>query len=116
MKKESVGSEFAARLAPALRQAASIARTLEGRVAVIGIDAVFSTVRGFVVLKGTPPDRIKALEKGILKAMKHTVYQGFLKSVGLGPDSVAGSKEWNAQIKSLYKDGETTLKEMGMIK
>jgi hypothetical protein len=33
MKKESVGSEFVARLAPALRQAASIASTLEGRVA-----------------------------------------------------------------------------------
>ena len=82
----------------------------------IGVDAVFSTLRGFVVLKGTPPDRIKALEKGILKAMKHKVYQGFLKSVGLGPESVAGAKEWDAQIKSLYVDGEKTLKELGMIK
>ena len=81
----------------------------------IGVEAVFSTVRGFVALKGTPDDRLKALEKGILKAMKHSVYQGYLKTVGLGPDSVVGAADWDAQIKQLYKDGSASLKELGMI-
>jgi tripartite-type tricarboxylate transporter receptor subunit TctC len=82
----------------------------------IGVDAVFSTVRGFVALKGVPEDRLKALEKGVLKAMKHSVYQGYLKTVGLGPDSVVGAADWDAQIKQLYKDGAASLKELGMIK
>ena len=82
----------------------------------IGIDAVFSTLRGFVTLKGVPEDRLKILEAGILKSMRHKVYLGYLETAGLGPDSIAGSKEWNAQIQQLYKDGVVALKELGMLK
>jgi putative tricarboxylic transport membrane protein len=82
----------------------------------LGIDATFSTVRGFVALKGVPEDRLKILEKGILEAMHHKVYQAYLQSVGLTPDSVVGSKEWNAQIQQLYKDGIEALKDLGMLK
>ena len=60
--------------------------------------------------------RLPALEEGLLKAMKHSVYQGYLKTVGLGPDSVVGAADWDAQIKQLYKDGAASLKELGMIK
>ena len=81
-----------------------------------GIDATFSTVRGFVTLKGAPPEALAALEKGIVKAMKHKYYQGYLANSGLGPDSVVGSKDWNAQIQQLYTDGLTTLKDLGMVK
>ena len=35
-----------------------------------GINASFATVRGVVVLKGTPQETINTLEKGFLKAMK----------------------------------------------
>lgn len=82
----------------------------------LGIDAVFSTVRGFVALKGTPPDRLQALEEGIVKALKHKVYMGYLETAGLGEDSIVGSKEWNAQIQQLYKDGVIALKDLGMLK
>jgi hypothetical protein len=56
------------------------------------------------------------LEKAFLEAMKHSVYQNYLKGSGLGPDSVAGRKEWTAQIKQLYIDGEEILNDLGMLK
>ncbi len=82
----------------------------------LGVDAVFSTVRGFVTLNGVPEDRLKTLEKGLLKAMEHKVYQGFLKSVGLTPASVKGADEWNEQIDRLYKDTVEALDALGMLK
>lgn len=82
----------------------------------IGIDALFSTVRGFVTLKGVPADRVKILEKGILKAMNHSVYQAYLQSAGLDKDSIVGAQEWDEQIQSLYKDGAVALKDLGLIK
>lgn len=82
----------------------------------LGIDAVFSTVRGFVTLKGVPEDRLATLEKAIVKAMKHKVYMGYLETAGLGADSIVGAKEWNTQIQQLYKDGVVALKDLGMLK
>jgi tripartite-type tricarboxylate transporter receptor subunit TctC len=82
----------------------------------LGIDAVFSTVRGFVTLKGVPEDRVKTLEQGLTKAMNHKVYQGYLETAGLGPDSIVGSADWNMQIQQLYKDGVAALKDLGMMK
>ena len=40
----------------------------------LGIAADYSTVRGFVTLKGTPEDRLKMLEDGLIKAMKGQMY------------------------------------------
>jgi len=82
----------------------------------LGIDAVFSTVRGFVTLKGVPEDRVKMLEAGLIKAMNHKVYQSYLETAGLGPDSIVGSADWNTQIQQLYKDGVAALKDLGMLK
>ncbi len=82
----------------------------------LGVDATFSTVRGFVTLKGVPEDRLKVLEEKLVKAMNHSVYQGYLETVGLGPDSIVGADEWTAQIRQLYADGETSLKSLGFIK
>ncbi|MGD9827328.1 MAG: Bug family tripartite tricarboxylate transporter substrate binding protein [Hyphomicrobiaceae bacterium] len=82
----------------------------------LGIDAHYSTVRGFAVLKGTPPDRVAALEKGLVAAMKNPVYQAYLKSVGLTPQSVGDAKAWAAQIKSMSADMEAALVELGFIK
>lgn len=80
-----------------------------------GINAVFSTVRGFVTLKGVPEERLKILEAGIQKAMKHNVYQSYLKGVGLTPASVTPRSEWEKQFRQLYKDAEVSLKELGMV-
>ena len=82
----------------------------------MGIDATFSTVRGFVTLKGAPDDRVKMLEEKLVKAMKHKVYMGYLETAGLGPDSIVGADDWNAQIQQLYADGVVALKDLGMLK
>ena len=82
----------------------------------LGYDVVFSTVRGYAVLKGTPPERVKILEEGMLKGMGHKYYQGFLENIGLEPNSVAGSKEWGEQIKVLFTEMSAALKEAGFVK
>ncbi|MBL6928474.1 MAG: tripartite tricarboxylate transporter substrate binding protein [Rhodospirillales bacterium] len=82
----------------------------------MGIDATFSTVRGFVTLKGTGDAELKTLETKIVKAMKHSYYLGYLETVGLDAGSIVGSADWTAQIKQLYADGEKSLKELGFIK
>jgi tripartite-type tricarboxylate transporter receptor subunit TctC len=81
----------------------------------LGIDAVFSTLRGFVTLKGPAEDRLQVLENGLLKAMKHKVYQSYLTSVGLTGDSVQGAAAWNEQIDQLYSDTQEALKALGML-
>ena len=81
-----------------------------------GVNAFFSTVRGIVVLKGVPDDRVKVLEEAMLKAMKHDVYQNYLSGSGLGADSVAGSDVWDRQIRRMYSDARKALEELGMVK
>ena len=80
-----------------------------------GIDVTFSTVRGFVTLKGVPEDRVKMLEEKIVKAMNHKVYMGYLETAGLDADSIVGAEDWNAQIQQLYADGVVALKDLGML-
>ena len=70
----------------------------------LGIDANFSTVRGFVVHADTPDDVAAKIEESLMKAMNHNVYQGFLTSVGLDSTSVAGSEVWGQPV-DLYADG-----------
>ena len=82
----------------------------------IGIPAVYSTVRGFAVLKGTPEDRIKILEEGLVKAMQGKIYQDYLKSSGQSSASVVGQAEWQAQIDEFLKNGDATLVSLGIKK
>jgi len=81
----------------------------------LGIPVSFSTVRGFVVHKDTPDDVAEEIEAALLNAMNHTVYQGFLTSVGLDSTSVAGSEVWGAQLETMVNDMEAALKELGFI-
>ena len=81
----------------------------------LGIDANFSTVRGFVVHADTPDDVAAKIEESLLKAMNHTVYQGFLTSVGLDSTSVAGSDVWGGQLTSMQADMDAALRELGFI-
>ena len=81
----------------------------------LGIDVSFSTVRGFVVHKDTPDDVAAKIEDALVKSMKHTVYQGFLSSVGLDGTSVAGSEVWGNQLETMVRDMESALKELGFI-
>jgi tripartite-type tricarboxylate transporter receptor subunit TctC len=82
----------------------------------MGIPVSFSTVRGFAVHKDTPPEIAEKIEAALLKSMNHTVYQGFLTSVGLDSTSVAGSDVWGPQIETTVNEMEAALKELGFIK
>lgn len=81
----------------------------------LGYDVVFSTVRGYVVLKGTPEDRVQILERAMLEAMKHPAYQNYLRGAGLDSDSIGGREAWGAQINRLYRDARQAMLELGMI-
>ncbi len=81
----------------------------------MGIPVSFSTVRGFVVHKDTPDDVAARIEEALMKSMNHTVYQGFLTSVGLDSTSVAGSEEWGNQLSVMVTDMQSALKELGFI-
>lgn len=81
----------------------------------LGIPVSFSTVRGFAVHKDTPDDVAQKIEEALVKSMNHTVYQGFLTSVGLDSTSVVGSDVWGPQIETTVKEMEAALKELGFI-
>ena len=79
----------------------------------IGVPAYYSTVRGFAVLKGTPEDRIKALEDGLVKAMNGKLYQDYIKSSGQSSKSVVGRQEWQKQIDEFARTGQEALTAIG---
>lgn len=80
----------------------------------LGIDAVFSTIRGFVTHAGVDDAKRKVLEDRLVKAMNHSVYQGFLTSVGLDKSSVVGADDWGAQVRKMIEDMKPAIKEMGL--
>ncbi|MEQ8815426.1 MAG: tripartite tricarboxylate transporter substrate binding protein [Thalassobaculum sp.] len=80
-----------------------------------GIDALASTVRGFAVLSGVPEERMARLEAGMVKAMKHSVYQNYLTTSGMPVSSVAGREVWNKQIRRIFEESKTALTELGML-
>jgi tripartite-type tricarboxylate transporter receptor subunit TctC len=82
----------------------------------LGYDVVFSTVRGYLVLKGTPEDRIQTLERGMLEGMRQDNYQAYLSGAGLDASSVAGREAWDAQVKRLYADAQQAMIDLGIIK
>ena len=81
----------------------------------LGIDLVLSTTRGFVTHAGVDPARRAELEKGMLKAMQHSMYQAYLKNSGLDSTSPQPSGPWGEQIKSMISEFGPALKEMGLI-
>jgi putative tricarboxylic transport membrane protein len=81
-----------------------------------GINSSAATVRGFAVLKGVPEDRVKTLEEGMIKAMKHPVYQAYLNQAGMPATSVAGREEWTRMIRQIYDESKTALTELGILK
>ena len=82
----------------------------------LGIDLVLSTTRGFVTHAGVDPARRAELEKGMAKAMKHSMYQAYLKNSGLDDTSPQPSGPWGKQIIFMVGEFGPALKEMGLIK
>lgn len=81
----------------------------------LGYDVQYSTVRGYVVLEGTPKERVTVLEQALLEGLSHPTYQRYLNGAGLGADSVAGAAEWNAQIARLYAQAREAMIELGIV-
>ncbi|WP_413616112.1 tripartite tricarboxylate transporter substrate binding protein [Halomonas cupida] len=80
-----------------------------------GMDVSFSTVRGYVVLKDTPPDRLKILEEAMLDGMASDRYQEYLQGIGLDESSIAGAETWDQQLHRMYEAGEKTMTELGLM-
>ena len=80
----------------------------------MGIDAVFSTVRGFVTHAGVKDADAAVVEKAMLKGMNHKVYMSFLDSVGLDASSIVGHEAWGEQISKMIEDMKPAIKEMGL--
>ena len=81
----------------------------------LGYDVVFSTVRGYLVLSGTPEDRIQILEQAMLEGMRQPAYLDYLEGSGLEPGSVAGREEWDSQVLRLYTDARNAMIGLGII-
>ena len=80
-----------------------------------GLKIRVTTTRGYGVKKGTPPERIKILEKALVKAMKHSTFAGYLRGSGLNPaESVAGSKVWDAQLKDEFAIANEAINKLGL--
>lgn len=82
----------------------------------LGYDVVFSTVRGYLVLEGTPEDRIEILEQAMLEGMSQPAYLDYLEGSGLEPASVAGRAEWDGQVRRLYRDARDTMIALGIVR
>ncbi len=82
----------------------------------LGIDLVLSTTRGFVTHAGVSEERRAELEKGISKAMEHSMYQAYLMNSGLDTTSPQASAAWGKQIKSMVDEFGPALKDMGLVK
>ncbi len=82
----------------------------------MGIDLVLSTTRGFVTHAGVDAKRRAELEKGLVKAMKHSLYQAYLMNSGLDETSPQPSGPWGNQIRSMVSEFGPALKEMGLVK
>lgn len=80
----------------------------------LGVPAEFSTVRGFAVLKGTPPERVKVLEEGLVKAMSGDLYRNYLTTSGQSPKSVVGREAWAAQLDAYVQSGGEALASLGL--
>ena len=81
----------------------------------LGYDVVFSTVRGYLVLKGTPEDRIDILERGMLEGMQQPDFQSYLQGSGLDSSSIADREVWDDQVRRLYSDARDAMISLGII-
>ena len=105
--------EFRALAVMAEQRMAAIAQV--PTVIELGYELTFSTVRGYVVLNGTPEDRIDILERGLLAGMHHPSYLDYLEGAGLSPKAITGREVWGAQLERLYNDARQAMIDLGIV-
>ena len=76
----------------------------------------YSTVAGVPITELLPADRVKALEDGLVKAMKGQMFTTYLESSGQALDSVSGAGPWKAQLDQFMVEGKQTLEALGLLK
>lgn len=83
----------------------------------LGIDADFSTVRGFAVREGTPDEIVEKLQNALMEGMQGEQFGTFLSNtMGLDPEtSVIGGSEWGDQMDSSVARMNQALIELGYI-
>jgi putative tricarboxylic transport membrane protein len=80
-----------------------------------GHEVKVTTTRGYAVRADTPPERVKALEDALLKAMETEEFQEYLRTSGLDPaDSIAGSEAWDRQLKEEYAQSKEVIDRLGL--
>jgi putative tricarboxylic transport membrane protein len=80
-----------------------------------GHEVRVSTTRGYAVRADTPPETIKTLEEALLAGMQTEEFQEYLRNSGLDPeDSVAGSEEWDSQLKEEYAQSKEVIDRLGL--
>ena len=82
----------------------------------IGVPGSYSTVRGFVTVRGVPEANLKTLEDGLVKAMKGQMFTTYLETSGQSMDSVVGAGPWKAQLDEFMVEGKKTLESLGLLK
>ncbi len=82
----------------------------------IGVPGSYSTVRGFVTLRGVPEANLKTLEEGLVKSMKGQMFHTYLESSGQSLDSVVGAGPWKQQLDDFMVEGKKTLEALGLLK
>jgi putative tricarboxylic transport membrane protein len=80
-----------------------------------GHEVKVTTTRGYAVLADTPPETVKALEEALLEAMQTEEFQEYLRNSGLDPEqSIAGSEEWDSQLKEEYAQSKEVIDRLGL--
>jgi tripartite-type tricarboxylate transporter receptor subunit TctC len=64
---------------------------------------------------GVSEARRTELEAGLMKAMKHSMYQAYLTNSGLDSTSPLASAAWGEQVKAMVGEFGPALKEMGLL-
>jgi len=82
----------------------------------IGVPGNYSTVRGFITLRGVPESNVRTLEQGLVKAMNGQLFRTYLETSGQSLDSVVGAGPWKAQLDEFMVEGKKTLEALGLLK
>jgi putative tricarboxylic transport membrane protein len=81
-----------------------------------GHEVKVTTTRGYAVLADTPPETIKILEEALLESMQTEEFQTYLRNSGLDPEkSIAGSEEWDAQLKEEFAQSKKAMEQLGLL-
>ncbi len=81
----------------------------------LGWDVEMATWRGVAVRAGTPEAVVETLREAFAESMAHSVYQNYLATNSMGPESVLSGVDWQAFLEKKYPIWEAAMKELGYV-